>query len=289
MHAHLKADLFILSSTLVAASGWILSMKSLEGLPPLLFIGLRFVVASAVVAVAAALIDPRPRAGALASSALTGVLLGLAMALWILGLQHGENIGVGSFLCSLGGIAAPPLGRLLRGWPMPRATKMALPLAVVGMGFLFLNDGGFHVSVGDAFYIGSALASAAYFVFTTEQTGRIPVLTLTAGQLAVTGVVNLALSIGLETWPTALPGAATFGWVAASIFLGTSLRFFLQVSGQSAAPLSHVALMMCLEPIWTAAIATIWLATAFTLPQGIGCALILVALVVNSRKPAVTA
>jgi drug/metabolite transporter (DMT)-like permease len=252
MHAPLKADLFILSSTLVAASGWILSMKSLEGLPPLLFIGLRFVVASVVVAVVAALIDPRPRAGALASSALTGVLL-------------------------------------LRGWPMPRATKMALPLAVVGMGFLFLNDGGFHVSVGDAFYIGSALASAAYFVFTTEQTGRIPVLTLTAGQLAVTGVVNLALSIGLETWPTALPGMATFGWVAASIFLGTSLRFFLQVSGQSAAPLSHVALMMCLEPIWTAAIATIWLATAFTLPQGIGCALILVALVVNSRKPAATA
>jgi drug/metabolite transporter (DMT)-like permease len=44
--------------------------------------------------------------------------------------------------------------------------------------------------------------------------------------------------------------------------------------------------MMCLEPIWTAAIATIWLATAFTLPQGIGCALILVALVVNSRAPA---
>jgi drug/metabolite transporter (DMT)-like permease len=284
MHATFKADLYILASTLAATSGWIFSLKALEGLPPLLFIGVRFVIAAGLVAAVAAAWDPRPGRSAFAGAGLTGALLGLAMAFWILGLQHSDNIGVGAFICSLGNIAAPLAGRLLKGWQLPTATKRALPLATIGMAFLFLNGGSFAVSAADAFFLASALASALYFVWTTEQAGRLPVLTLTALQLAVAGLVSLALSLAAEPWPTALPGAATLGWLAASVLIGTSLRFFLQVSGQGAAPLSHVALMMCLEPLWTTLVAAIWLATTFSLMQGLGCGLILVALVVNGRQ-----
>ena len=44
----LKADLILVGATLVAAAGWIFSKESLAGLPPLLFVGVRFLLAGVV-------------------------------------------------------------------------------------------------------------------------------------------------------------------------------------------------------------------------------------------------
>ena len=82
----------------------------------------------------------------------------------------------------------------------------------------------------------------------------MPVRVLTAIQLTVVGAIGVAASALAERWPAGI-GVATVGLVAGSIVLCTSLRFLLQVKAQSIAPLGHGAVLMALEPVWTALLA----------------------------------
>lgn len=285
---YIKADLLILSSTLIATSGWIFSLKALQGLPPLLFMGIRFLAAGLLISLPALFHPDRNWCRSILSAILPGFLLGLAMMLWILGLRLSSNIGVGAFICSLGNILAPLVGRVVLGWKLPRSTQAALVLSAIGMAFLFLKNGqAGTLDLGDTLFLVSAIANAFYLVFNTRLTARTPILTLTAVQLLVTGLLSLAASTAFETWPaTGSVPPATLGWVAASILFATSLRFFLQVSGQSAAPITHTALMMCLEPVWTTLVAAIWLSASMQPLQAVGCGLIFIALIVNGRRRA---
>ena len=49
---YMKADLLLLLVTILAALGWLFSKEALAGMPPLLFIGVRFFLASCVLCVA---------------------------------------------------------------------------------------------------------------------------------------------------------------------------------------------------------------------------------------------
>ena len=86
----------------------------------------------------------------------------------------------------------------------------------------------------------------------------MPVIALTAVQLGVVGVSILLVSLALETW-LATVAAPIVDWFLASVLIATWLRIFLQIRTQSLVPVSHAALIMTLEPVWTALLAWLWL------------------------------
>ena len=84
----------------------------------------------------------------------------------------------------------------------------------------------------------------------------------------------------LETWPSAISGNV-IGWLLASILIATSLRFSLQTYGQGLAPVSHAALIMVLEPVWTTLAASFWFEESMAAAQMTGCGLIFSALLIS--------
>lgn len=276
-----RAYIFMVLATMMAASGWMFSLHALEGLPPLLFIGVRFMLAGLVVGTVAAACENRPSWRDLMVASAPGVLLALAMLLWILGLSVAGNIGVGAFICSLGSILAPFAGRIVFKWPVAPATRLAAAIAVCGLALLLVK-GGIAPRSADLLFLASAVASSLAFVANARLAASIPVLLLTAVQLEVAGVVNFAASAIWEVWPAwPYASATTVGWLLASVFIATSVRYFLQLKAQGAGPVGDMALLMCLEPVWTSAFAKLWLGTGMSVGQFIGCALVLSALLVN--------
>ena len=92
-HHRFEADLVLILTGLIAAAGWIFSKEALVGLPPLLFIGLRFAIAGLVLG---AFSVPQLRtldAHGLRSGLLVGALFAAGMVLWILGLSHARHLG----------------------------------------------------------------------------------------------------------------------------------------------------------------------------------------------------
>ena len=280
-HSSLKADALLVLVTVLAALGWLFSYHSLKGLPPLLFIGIRFLCGGLILGafglgeVKAVRANPAD----LRLCIKTGLVLSLAMMCWITGLRLTTAMGPGAFISSLGVIIAPIMAGVLFHARIARSTWVAALVATVGMACLALQPG-MTVHAADLFFLASALAFSIQFNLNSRFAGKIPVLPLTAIQLSVVGVVSLATSSILEEWPSHV-SVETVLWVGTSILIATCLRFYLQVSGQGRTPLSHAAFIMTLEPVWTALLALIWLGERMRPLQVLGSALILGALVIS--------
>lgn len=134
------------------------------------------------------------------------------MTFWIMGLFHGESMGEGAFLTSLGVVIVPILARLLFKEEQPKSTWVAIPIAVAGLALLSLKNG-FRPEPAQLFFVGAAFILALYFTMNTRAANqrtvinrrgetiekrRVPALPLTSLVLTTVGFVTLAASSVLE-------------------------------------------------------------------------------------------
>lgn len=274
-----EADLLLVLTTVIAAAGWIFSKEALAGMPPLIFVGLRFAIAGLVLAAFSV-----PQLGALdahglRSGLLVGSLFAAGMALWILGLSHSSHLGEASFISSLGIVMVPLIARIFFGDRPPTSTWFALPLALAGFACLSL-DGGFRIELGQWFFLGAALVFALMFNVNSHLVRNVSVRALSVVQMLAVAVLVLPSALLVETWP-AQWSAPVLGWLLASALIATTLRFLLQLHGQSLTTASHAALILMLEPLWTALAAAWWFGETMNALQFTGCGLIFLALVVS--------
>jgi drug/metabolite transporter (DMT)-like permease len=278
----LKADLLLVLATLVAAAGWIFSKEALAGMPPLQFVGVRFLLAGVVLAALGwNQLRALDRAG-LRGSLLVGTLFAVAMAFWIKGLEHARHLGEGAFISSLGIVLVPLIGRLFFGDLPPRLTWVAMPVALGGFACLSLEHG-FRFEPGQWFFIAAAVVFAILLNLNSRVVRNVSPLALSAIQVSMVGGLMLPLSALTESWPDAV-STPVLGWLLASALIATTLRFFIQLYGQSLTTPSHAAVILMLEPMWTAIVAAWWFGERMTTLQFVGCGLIFAALVL-SRWP----
>ncbi len=278
--SHLKADAVLLIVTVLAACGWIFSKESLSEIPPLLFMGIRFLSAGLFL-----FLIHRGAWKTLQNNPLRnqvwqiGGVMALALLFWIQGLAKTENLGTGAFITSLGIVFVPVVAWVLFREPANRSTWVAMPVAVCGLALLSLN-GGLQSDPGNLLFLGAAFLFSIQFTLISRVANRIPAVPLTAAQLIVVGVTGLVASAFTEQWPTSVSNEIWI-WLLASILFATSLRFALQTYGQSLAPVSHAALIMIMEPVWTALLATFWFSETMAAVQIGGCVLIFSALLIG--------
>ena len=275
----LKAELILVSVTIIAAFGWIFSKEALAELPPIFFLGVRFVIAGVVLFFVGARFFKGIRWQDLKGATLVGAVMSIAMMFWIVGLDQVSNIGVGAFINSLGIILVPVFARFMFKERPARSIWIALPIAVIGLGCLALGNG-VSFEWAQCFFLVSAITFAFQFNLLTRMSTKLHVLVLTAIQLFTAGVVMLMVSPTIEEVPHSV-SLPIVGWFLASTLIATSLRFLLQTYGQSLTPASHAAVIMNLEPVWTALLAAIWFSETMTSLQLIGCALIFSAMLVS--------
>ena len=292
-----KSDLMLVGVTLLAAVSWIMSREAVLLMPPLLFMSLRFLLASALLAAIGHATLRTLNIHALRQSAGTGLVFAIAMSCWVMGIFTGTHVGEGAFLTSLGVVLVPVMGRVFFGEAQPRSTWFALPVAGTGLALLSLRHG-FHPEAGQIFYVTSAIIFALFFRLNTRaaneriqvsRDGRqvvvpgVPAIALTSVVLAMVGLVTGILSLIFEQWQATLHhfSLAMAGWIVASAVVGTSARFLLQTHAQSLSASTHGVVIMVVEPVWVALLAALWLGESMAGQQLAGCACILLALLIN--------
>ena len=283
LESHALGDLLLVCVTLLAAGGWIFSREAVAGFEPLLFMGMRFGGAGLILVLigrkALLNLDRHQWRAALQ----VGLLFGIAMSFWVMGLKLTSHVGVGAFLNTLGLVLVPLLSLLFGDRP-GRWVYLSLPFAIAGLGCLSL-DTDIQLGVAEGCFLTAAFIIGLIFIVNGRAATRIPALPLTAIQLTVTGIITGVLSLLFEHGDLSQP-PAIWGWLLASMLIATALRFLLQTRAQGMAPPSHGAIIMTLEPVWTAMLAMAWLGERMTGLQVAGCALIFAAMLVN-RWPAV--
>lgn len=295
-NAH-KSDALLFVVTLMAAVSWIFSKEAILLMPPLLFMAERFLLAGLLLALVAWRALSRLSADQVRRSLGVGLVFGVAMTFWIMGLFNGESMGEGAFLTSLGVVIVPILARLLFKEPQPKSTWIAIPIAVAGLALLSLKNG-FRPEPAQLYFVCAAFILALYFTMNTRAANqrtiinrrgetvekhRVPALPLTSLVLTTVGLVTLTASWLLEPWQRALltPSGTLIGWVLASAVIGTAGRFLVQTYAQSLSTHSHGVVILILEPVWVSLFAALWFGETMSGLQLGGCALIFAALLVN--------
>lgn len=276
-----RADLYLLMATGLAGLGWIFSKEVVSIWPPLLFLGVRFLLGGALLLPFAWPALKQLKLLEFKIMLRVGCIFSLGMLLWMWGLTHAQHLGVGAFLNTLAIVLVPVIA-MAYGERPSMLVWLALPLSMMGMACLFLESH-FALGIGELAFIAAAVVFALSFTLTSQAAYRLPVLALTAIQLMTVGVVSLGLSAGLETW-NFQPPSSLWLWLVLSIVLSTSGRFLVQIKGQGLAPASHAILILSLEPVWVALMAALWFGERMSALQLMGCALIFAAVLMSRWK-----
>lgn len=270
-------------------------------MPPLLFMSVRFFLAGLLLACVSYKALGKLALSGWLQSARVGVVFGVAMCFWVTGLAKASHVGEAAFLASLGVVLVPIIARVLFREAIPHSTWLALPIAVLGLGFLSLStplDRALKLETAHILLLTSATFFALYFNLNTRVTNaqssilkngesikkeKVPVLALTTIVLSVTGIITGFVSAILEPWHQTLVNVRPelVGWVLLSATIGTALRFLLQTYAQSLNANSHGVVIMVLEPLWTTLFAMAWFGETMNTSQLLGCFLILLSLIVN--------
>lgn len=267
----------MLMVTLLAALGWIFSKESLAHIEPLLFMGSRFLLAGGVIAIFARKEIQESTSRDITRVLVVSIFFSAGLYFWALGLLHGSHMGIGSFLTSMGVILAPCISPIFKDFP-PKAVWFALPISLIGVGLLAI-DSKFIFGIGELYFLMSALAFALYINLNGRAATKTPILTLTSIQLMLVGVILLPLSFLVENWRIT-GGISILGWFFASVFIATSLRYFLQTYSLKLSSPSRVSLILTFEPVWVAIIGVFWLEERMGILQIVGCLLILIAVLI---------
>lgn len=289
----LQADLALILVTLLAAAGWIFSKEALATFEPFSFISLRFASAGLILGLFGWQAILALSVASLRRVLVVGVCFGCSMVFWVLGIYHGTHLGVGAFLNSLG-VVMVPLVLGLMGGTLPPTLKVTMPLALMGLACLMLDDS-FVFGWGEASFLVAASLFALTFVLNSRAAARTSPLALTAIQLFVVGLLAAPLALlteGADGIPdfnvsnATVTGAtvtdvAAWGWMLAAILIATCVRFFLQTWGQSKTSASAAAVILVAEPVWSAMLAAVWFDETMSVVQMAGCGLIFSALLAS--------
>ncbi|EHQ8971413.1 DMT family transporter [Escherichia coli] len=271
-----KADFFLILTTLIATCGWIFSREAVAGMPVFAFLGLRFLIAALILLLFCHRNDFRQLLRHSPSALISSGWLAANMLLWIYAIATTPSLGEGAFIMSLSMLFVP-----LVAWGMLHirpsgAFWASLPLAVAGLALLTLRNG-LTWNISQLVFLLAAIVQAVYFCYNSHYTHMIPPLPLAACQLSCTGIAGLVMSGVWESWPAQISWS-TWGWLLLSALVATSLRFWIQLKGQSLTSVANAALLMLLEPLLTVLAAALWYGERMPAQQIWGGMLILAAL-----------
>jgi len=264
-----QADLLLVLTTMIAACGWIFSREAISGMPVFAFLGLRFFCAALVLLPFC--YRQRIPLEKLRQVVISGLWLALNLCLWIWSVSTTPSLGEGAFIMSLSMLFVPLVAWGMMNNRPARAYWECLPLALVGLALLSLQFPlSFHPSQG--WFLLTAFVQSISFCYTSRCAREVPLLPLTAVQLAITGIAGLVISALFESWTQPFTSTTAL-WLVASILIATSL----QLQGQKYAAVASAAIIMVLEPLLTVIAASMWYGERLPLQKIIGGVLILLA------------
>lgn len=243
----------LLAATAVWASTFLVTKQSLDAVDPASFLAWRFGVAAVVLLLVghrgALALDRGERRRAV----FLGMLLGGGFLLQTTGLQT-ASAGLSGFLTGASVVLVPVVARAAFAEPVPGSGWLAVALAAAGV-TLLAGGGSGGLSLGAALTLAGAACFAGHIAGLSAWATRANAVGLTACSVAVAALVTgaasligggIAAPVDRQTWLAVLYLA----------LLATCLGFAVQAWAQSSLSATTAAVVMTMEPVLAAIIAT---------------------------------
>ena len=225
---------------------------------------------------------PKPTSKQIITSGIIlGLILFIAASLQQIGMTD-STAGKGGFITGLYMVFVPIFGLFL-GHKIGKNIWIGVVAAVVGLYLLSIKKG-FEIEFGDFLILVGAVFWAVHILFIDNFSKKIDALKLSSIQFATCSVLSLITAFATET--ITLEGLK--GSLIPILYgglLSVGVAYTLQVVAQKNAKPSHAAIILSMESVFAALGGMIILTESLTLRAAIGCALILVGILITQIEP----
>jgi drug/metabolite transporter (DMT)-like permease len=286
----MRADLLLLLAAFIWGTAFIAQKHANDSMGPVSFVGLRFLLSWMAVAPLAfherrETDQPPLSATDLGLAGLIGLCLFIGASLQQIGLVTTSATN-GGFLTALYVILVPLMVWTITG-NRPRIVVLIASVASIAGAWLLTEEGpARHWASGDALLLVADLAWAAGISLTPIFLSRAnrPFF-LAFAQFGVTAVLGLIGGFSFEPLSNAGSGAALPSILYAGLCSG-GIAYTLQIFAQKHTPAAEAALIMSLESVFAALSGAVLLSERLTGVAVLGCALILLGVVLVEAGPA---
>jgi drug/metabolite transporter (DMT)-like permease len=241
-----KAELILLSITLIWGGTFAVVKSALNDASPLTFLALRFGIAALIFPVIYRKnyfsMDRETFKGGL----FLGFLLMIGFAFQTVGLKY-TTASKSAFITGLL-VAFTPIAQAVIEKRMPsRGNLIGVGLVAVGL-YVLTSPGGQGFNIGDLFTLFCAISYAIYIVYLDIFSKKHDVSKLTLLQLAVTAMLSISVAPYFETMHVHLTTGLVWALLYTSI-LATVFATYLQTKYQRDTTPVRAAIIFSMEPV----------------------------------------
>lgn len=213
---------------------------------------------------------------------MAGVLIFGAAGLQQVGLQT-TTAGNAGFITTLYVVLVPVFLTIFWREKIKWISWVGAGIAILGS-LLLSTQGSLHLAAGDSLVMISAILWALQVIVVSRAVRRVDVLTFSAGQYIISGVLNIAVSMASHN---PIQGLAMGWWTILYIgLLSTAVGYTLQVLGQKYAPPTDATILLSMEAVFAALAGFIFLKETMAPVQLVGCGMILLAVILTQVNAA---
>jgi drug/metabolite transporter (DMT)-like permease len=249
-----RGDVALVVAAICFGSTFIAVQGAVERVEPIPFLAVRFLIGAAALWPLARRRRSTPyvvRDGLTAGAALL-----VGYVLQTTGLQYTSS-ATSAFITYLLVVFVPILAFVLLGRRPHPVTLAGIAVAVVGL-VLLTDPGGGGADAGfgkgELLTLGCAIAFAGHVVILGETAHRHDPIRLAHVQVAVVGLGCVVPGVFLGGYGFPAPALAA---AVATALVATALAFVLQVFGQTTVPPARAAVLLLVEPVFAALLATV--------------------------------
>ena len=274
------AEILLIIVIVLCSTALLFSKIALRSMGPLTLLGIRFLVAFAVLFV----IFFKKIINVSSATLLRGLLLGVlfygTMAFELIGLDHTSS-STTAFLENTAIMFVPLLDAALRRRFPRRSAVLSGLTALAGVALLTLNNGRLSLGIGERYCLLAALFYAATIVTTDRLAKKDDAMVLGVLQVGFIGIFGAASAFVFEQ--PALPvSGAEWGAVAFLAVICTVFGFTLQPVAQKYTTSEKAGLYCAINPLVAAVLGYSFLHEGFTRNSLLGAALIIASIVVSA-------
>lgn len=247
-----KAELILLSITLVWGGTFVVVKLALSDASPLTFLGLRFGAAALIFPIIYRKNYSSMDRATFLGGLFLGALLMIGFAFQTIGLKY-TTASKSAFITGLL-VAFTPIAQAVIEKRMPsKGSMVGVVLVAFGL-FLLTSPGGQGFNIGDLLTLFCAISYAIYIVYLDVFSKKHDVSKLTFLQLAVTAMLSITVAPFVETMRVHFTAGFIWALLYTSI-LATVFATYLQTKYQRDTTPVRAAIIFSMEPVMANVIA----------------------------------
>jgi len=274
-----QADLSMLIISFIWGLSFVLVKNALADIGPILFVGIRFVLAFLVLAAVSYKDIIKIRQSTLSSGCLLGIFLFIGYLFQTVGLKYTTSSNAG-FVTGVSVVLVPIMYCLLYKKKPTLITIITVTMAAVGLFLISVPMGSIAFSYGDLLVLVGAFGFALHIIYVDYYSHKHNAIAITGIQVLVVGLICIALGCIFEPIPARITFNAMFSIIVTAV-LSTALAFLVQNYMQKYSSPTHFAVVLTSEPVFAALAGFLWAEERLSHNGFVGAGLILLAMLIT--------